>query len=41
MPYYKPLSAKEREDIRKRQHDIAEAGNQNDERQYQQCLSAL
>lgn len=41
MPYYKPLSAKEREDVRKRQHDIMEAAHQNDESQYRQCLSAL
>lgn len=40
-PYYKPLSAKEREDVRARQHAIITAADQQNEIRYRQCLSAL
>ena len=41
MPYYKPLSAKEREDVRRRRNGITEAADRKNEIEYRQCLAAL
>lgn len=41
MPYYKPLSAKEREDVMRRFRGIMEASRQKNEILYRQCLAAF